>query len=287
MLRSGFGGRHGNKSARTAGKIRVADKSSNFLNLVRHIGGDELLFCVDALSINDIASGSAVTTWGDAWGVWATNFEEAEADDAPKLGVYNGKRVTAWAGEQFMRGAAAEAQLNGIKDLSIITFQKHDVAAWGNILELSPAYSSNGGCFIMGDDPSHADYQSYYALGNSPYNIAATKDTYMDSSQPYAGGAVFNANSVGTGLDKGSKAYIDGAHVLAADLDSLTTDNITAAFAHAKKLHLGSRGNSSLFWNGSIGCIVAIMRGLTDGEMSRLQRAMLDRWNVNGSVSIL
>jgi len=287
MQRSGFGGRHGTKSARSAGKIRPADKSSNFLNLVRSIAGDDLLFCVDALSINDIASGSAVTTWGDAWGVWATNFEEAEVDDAPKLGVYNGKRVTAWVGEQFMRGAAAEAQLNGIKDLSIVFFSKHNTDAWGNILELSPTYNSNAGTFVMGDDPSNANYQSYYALGNSPYNVSATKPAYMDCSQPYAGGAVFNANGVGVGVDNGSKTYIDGAHVPAADLYSTTALNITDAFNQTKKLHLGSRGNSSLFWNGSIGCAIAIMRGLTDGEMSRLQMAVLDRWNVNGSVAIL
>jgi len=289
MLRNGFGGRHGNKSTRSTGKIRVADKSSNFLNLVKHIGGDELLFCVDALSINDVATDAVVTNWNDAWGVWNTYF--TEGTNKPALGVYNGKRALSFDGSNdFMASNAGVSQLNSKKKLSVVYFLKNDrtADAFGYVLEMDTNYYSSA-AFIMGQNSNKADYNVYIGLHKSAaYNIGGIvgNAAYVDANLPLVYGAVFDRDSPGAGVNKCIKPYINGSPTPDGSIFSTGgTTNMTTAFASNKTFYLGKRNSdNSGHLKGSIGCMVAIMRDLTAGEMSRLSAAMLDRWNVgNGA----
>ena len=291
MLRNGFGGRHGNKSTRSTGKIRVADKSSNFLNLVKHIGGDELLFCVDALSINDVATDAAVTNWNDAWGVWNTYF--TEGTNKPALGVYNGKRALSFDGSNdFMASNAAVSQLNGKKKLSIVYFLKNDrtADAFGFVLEMDTNYYASN-AFVMGQNANNAAYSVYNGLHkDSTYNIGGIvgNDAYVDANLPLVYGAVFDRDSPGAGVNKSVKPYINGAPTPDASIYSDGYEvNMTTAFASNKTFYLGKRNSdNSGHFKGSIGCMVAIMRDLTTGEMSRLSAAMLDRWNVGNGAAL-
>ena len=289
MQRTGFGGRHGNKSARTAGKVRIADKSSNFLNLVRSIGGDDLLFCVDALSIDDVADGAVVTNWNDAWGVWNTYF--TEGTNKPALGVYNGKRALSFDGSNdFMASNAVVSQLNSKSKLSIAYFLKNDrtTDTFGYVLEMDTNYYASD-AFIMGHNSNKADYNVYFGLHeDSTYNIGGIEggDAYLDANLPLAYGVVFDRSALGTGVNKSVKPYINGVPTPDASIYSADNEaDMGDAFASNKTLYLGKRhSDSSGHMLGSLGCVVAIMRDLTAGEMSRLSAAMLDRWNVgNGA----
>ena len=290
MQRSGFGGRHGNKSARTAGKIRVADKSSNFLNLVKAIAGDDLLFCVDALSIDDVAIDGLIATWGDAWGVWDTHFvgkATAEKDPPkPTLGAYNGKRTISFAGDQYMDTATTVAQLNGESELTVAWFQKDDsITNFGYVLELGTSHL-DGNNLLIGGDVDNTNYGLYFALrqGGVAYNVGAVDDAFADASLPLAPAVVFTWDG-GAGNNTCVKPYVNGDPVPNASIyDGNNDDDVTGGFS-TKTLYLASRNNGqSGIFDGSIGCIVAIMRALTAGEVSRLSAAMLDRWNVgNGA----
>ena len=186
MLRTGFGGRHGNKSARSAGKIRVADKSSNFLSMVRSIAGTDLLFCVDALSINDVATAGNVTAWDDAWGVWSTGFEEETKP--PTLGIYNNKRALSFAGDNYMSSAATVAQLNGKSELTLVWFQNDvSTANFAYVLEMDTAYTNQNN-FILGSDTDSSNYGIYISLrqndGTAAYSEGAIDDAFADPSLP-------------------------------------------------------------------------------------------------------
>ena len=286
MLRTGFGGRHGNKSARTAGKIRGVDKSSNFLNLVMAIAGDQLLFCVDALSINDIATDGEVTAWDDAWGVWSTGFEEETKPPTP--GIYNNKRALSFAGDNYMSSAATVAQLNGKSELTLVWFQNDvSTANFAYVLEMDTAYTNQNN-FILGSNTDSTDYGIYAALrqndGAAAYNVGSVDDAFADASLPLAPAVVFTRGA-GAGNNTCVKPYINGDPVPDASIyDTGGTSNIGGTFAN-KKFFLASRNNGTGDFNGSIGCFIAIMRACTAGEVSRLSAAVLDRWNVGSAAA--
>jgi|TARA_R110002020_G_scaffold14313_4_gene50813 hypothetical protein len=287
MLRSGFGGREGQKSARSAGKIRVADKSGDFLSLVRDIAGTDLLFCVDALSINNVAIGDNVTAWNDACGVWSTNF--AESTNPPTLGVYNGKRVVSFPGTKYMSSAATVSQLSGKSELTILWFQIDNSSAnFATVLEMDTSYA-NANNFILGSQTDSTNFSIYIALrqndGAAVYNEGAIDDAFADASLPLVPAAVFTRGA-GTGKNTCVKPYVNGTPVPDGSIYSTVAGNTANNFAN-KTFFLGSRNSGSSIFNGSFGCFIAIMRSLTTGEVSRLSAAMLDRWNVgNGAARV-
>ncbi|HAW79364.1 MAG TPA: hypothetical protein DCX27_06370 [Balneola sp.] len=288
-MKSGFGGRHGNFSSRSTGKIRVEDKSSNFLNLVKHTAGDDLLFCLDSLSIKDIAVGGTITNWFDAWDVFNTNFT---ATDKPTLDLYNGKPVVSFNGSSnFMSTAANATQLNSKTALSLVYFSKNESSADAlqAVMEYGTYwYNMNGFSLILARGESNfAVYngQRQHPDGGAAGHIAGADGVNVTVNNPLALGVVFNRNAPGTGL--ATKPYVNGSPVATSNIYNVgATYNIDSAWKSNDKLHLGKRiGGSILHLNGSIGCFIAITRVLTDGEMSRLQNAVLNRYNVGAGAS--
>jgi hypothetical protein len=290
-MKSGFGGRHGNFSSRSTGKIRVEDKSSNFLNLVKHTAGDDLLFCLDSLSINDIAVGGTITNWFDAWDVFNTNFTST---DKPTLDLYNGKPVVSFNGSSnFMSTAANATQLNSKTALSLVYFSKNEDSSDGfqTVLEYGTYwYSMNG--FAVAFQLGASDFAVYngqdqHPDGSALGGIAGADGVNVTVNNPLALGVVFNRNAPGAGAGLATKPYVNGSPVATSNIyTGGSTFNIDSAWKSNDKLHIGRRnGGTTLHMNGSIGCFIAITRVLTDGEMSRLQNAVLNRYNVGAGAS--
>ncbi len=285
MIASGFGGKNGSLSTRSVGKIRVADKAGGFLNLVRNIAGTDLLFCVDAISINNVAVGDNITTWNDACGVWDTNF--AESTNPPILGVYNGKRVVSFPGTKYMSSAATVSQLSGKSELTILWFQIDNSSTnFATVLEMDTNYI-NANNFILGSQTDNTNFSIYIAMRQqaAAYNESAIDDAFADASLPLVPAAVFTRGA-GAGKNTGIRPYVNGAPVPDGSIYSTVASNTADNFAN-KTFFLGSKNNGINIFNGSFGCFVAIMRSLTTGEVSRLSAAMLDRWNVgNGAARV-
>tara|TARA_Y100001973_G_C5158112_1_gene311985 strand:+ start:229 stop:1107 length:879 start_codon:yes stop_codon:yes gene_type:complete len=290
-MRSGFGGRHGSLSSRSTGQVRVEDKSSNFLNLVKHIAGDDLLFCLDSLSINDIAVGGTITNWFDAWDVFNTNFTST---DKPTLDLYNGKPVVSFNGSSnFMSTAANATQLNSKTALSLVYFSKNESSSDGfqTVLEYGTYwYSLNG--FAVAFQLGASDFAVYngqdqHPDGTAVGGIAGADGTNVTVNNPLALGVVFNRNAPGAGAGLATKPYVNGSPVATSNIyTGGSTFNIDSAWASNDKLYMGRRqGGTTLHMNGSIGCFIAVTRVLADGEMSRLQNAVLNRYNVGAGAS--
>lgn len=291
MRRSGFGGRQGSISSRSSGKIRAEDRASNFLNLVKSIAGSDLLFCLDSLSIKDIAVGGTITNWFDAWDVFNTNFTST---NKPTLDLYNGKPVVSFNGSSnFMSTAANATQLNSKTALSLVYFSKSESSADALqvVMEYGDLwYQMNGFSVILArDENDFAVYngQDQHDDGTAVGGIGGADGTNVTVNNPLALGVVFNRNAPGTGAGLATKPYVNGSPVATSNIyTGGLTYNIDSAWKSNDKLHLGRRnGGTTYHLNGSIGCVVAITRVLTDGEMSRLQNAVLNRYNVGAGAS--
>ena len=289
MLRSGHGGRNGSKSARSVGKIRVADKRSNFLNLVRDIAGGDLLFCLDPSSIEGVAVGGTVTDWYDSWEVFSTRFTSA---DKPVLEVYNGKPAVTFNGtSNYMNTAATVAQLNSGRALSLLYFVKcagENAASSGQAIFDLGAFWYNISGFSTSINPNEepAVYNAQADTNSSQLNlggIAGANGVNVDVTKPVVIGVTYDRNAPGTGIGAATKPYLQGAPVATGDIytDGGELFNINNAWESDQVIHMGRRhGGSTLHFKGSLGCIVAITRVLTEGEMNRLSSAILDKQNV-------
>jgi hypothetical protein len=297
MIISGFGGKGGSLSSRSSGVTTEEDKSGGFLNLVRSIAGDDLLFCFDPDTIGGVAVGGAVDEWDDALGAYDTNFATIGTTD-PSLGFYNNKLVLNFDGTgNGLRTTAEDTQLLGKSDLSLLIFTKTNAGSdFQAILEFSNLWYRHG-AFTVGDNVASSEFAGYFAQSNniSQINTGAPTAATVDVDLPLVRGIVFNRNGVGGGPNTSTKPYINGLPLSDDDIyQGDSTFNIDAPFAQINPpdpdvvmhFYLGHRANS-LHYNGSIGTMVAITRALTDEEMGRLSRAILRKHNLASDAPIV
>ena len=296
MIISGFGGKGGSLSSRSSGVTTEEDKSGGFLNLVRSIAGDDLLFCFDPDTIGGVAVGGAVDEWNDALGAYDTNFATIGTTD-PSLGFYNNKLVLNFDGTgNGLRTTAEDTQVLGKRDLSLLIFTKTNAGSdFEAILEFSNLWYRHG-AFTLGDNRASSDFAGYFAQANniSQINTGAPTAASVDVDLPLVRGIVFNRNGVGGGPNTTTKPYINGLPLSDDDIYQCdSTFNIDAPFAQINPptgdvmhFYLGHRANS-LHYNGSIGTMVAITRALTDEEMGRLSRAILRKHNLASDAPIV
>jgi hypothetical protein len=296
MIISGFGGKGGSLSSRSSGVATEEDKSGGFLNLVRSIAGDDLLFCFDPDTIGGVAVGGEVDEWNDALGAYDTNFATIGTTD-PSLGFYNNKLVLNFDGTgNGLRTTAEDTQLLGKRDLSLLIFTKTNAGSdFQAILEFSNLWYRHG-AFTVGENVASSDFAGYFAQANniSEINTGAPTAASVDVDLPLVRGIVFNRNGVGGGPNTTSKPYINGLPLSDSDIyQGSSTFNIDAPFAQINPptgdvmhFYLGHRANS-LHYNGSIGTMVAITRALTDEEMGRLSRAILRKHNLASDAPIV
>tara|TARA_S200002703_G_scaffold146266_1_gene141187 strand:+ start:2469 stop:3806 length:1338 start_codon:yes stop_codon:yes gene_type:complete len=297
MIISGFSGKGGSLSSRSSGIAYEEDRSGGFLNLVRSIAGDDLLFCFDPDTIGGVAVGGGVDEWNDTLGAYDTNFTTIGTTD-PSLGLYNNKLVLNFDGTgNGLRTTAEDTQLLGKKELSLLIFTKTNAGSdFEAILEFSDLWYRHG-AFTIGDNRASSDFAGYFAQANniSQINAGAPTAASVDVDLPLVRGIVFNRNGVGGGPNTTTKPYINGLPFSDDDIyQGDSTFNIDAPFAQInppdpdEKMHfyLGQRG-ANLHYNGSIGIIVAITRVLTDAEMETLSRAILRKHNLGTTAPIV
>jgi len=296
MIISGFGAKGGSLSSRSSGVITEEDKSGGFLNLVRSIAGNDLLFCFDPDTISGVAVGGGVSEWNDSLGAYDTNFATIGTTD-PSLGFYNNKLVLNFDGSgNGLRTTAEDTQLLGKRNLSLLIFTKTNAgSSYQAILEFSSLWYRHG-AFAMGDNRASSDFAGYFAQANNitQINAGAPVPANVDVDLPLVRGIVFNRNGAGGGPNTTTKPYINGVSFSDGDVYQGTdTFNIDAPWSQinppdpAEKMHfyLGQRG-ASLYYNGSIGTIVAITRVLTNAEMETLSRAILRKHNLGTTAPI-
>lgn len=299
MIVSGFGGKGGSLSSRSSGVTTEEDKSGGFLNLVRSIAGNDLLFCFDPDTIRGVAVGGGVDDWSDALGVYDTNFQTIGSGVTdPVLAFYNNKLVLNFDGtDTGLRTLAEDTQLLGERDLSLLFFTKTNAGStYQAIIEFSNLWYRHG-AFACGDNRASADFAGYFAQANniSQINTGAPVAANVDVDLPLVRGIVFNRNGVGGGPNTTTKPYINGLPFSDGDVYQGTdTFNINAPFAQINPpdpdvvmhFYLGHRAGT-LNYNGSIGTMVAITRALTDEEMGRLSRAILKKHNLASDAPIV
>ena len=281
-MRGGFGGKGGSLSSRSIGVATSEDRSGGFLSLVRAVAGGDLVVCLDAQSINDVAVGDTITNWNDSLGVLSTNFTQATADNKPALALFRNKPIVNFNGSNLMTTAANLSELNGVRDCTVIMMFDHEASeATTIILEYTANYNSaNAFALTTAEDPKA------YALGQrdsvKSYCTNGPKSAVYDHSKPVVFGNVLNRNDPGAGINLSTVVYVNGALVPAGDqvIDGSLNRSQDSGFTNNKKLNLGARENGDAPFNGRIGSLIIINRQLTAGEMSRISKAVMNRYAV-------
>ena len=238
--------------------------------------------CLDAQSINDIAVGDTITNWNDSLGVLSTNFTQATADNKPAMALFRNKPIVNFNGSNGMSTAANLSELNGVRDCTVIMMFDHEASETTTIiLEYTANYNSaNAFALTTAEDPKA------YALGQrdsvKSYCTNGPKSAVYDHSKPVVFGNVLNRNDPGRGINKSTVVYVNGALVPADDqlIDGTLDRSQDVGFTNTKKLSLGAREGGSFPFTGRIGSLIIINRQLAAGEMSRISKAVMNRYAV-------
>ena len=283
MLRSGFGGKGGSLSSRSSGVATTADSAGGFLSLVRSMAGDDLVMCLDAHSINDVAVGDTITNWFDSLGVLSTHFTQATADNKPALALFRNKPVVNFNGSNLMTTAANMSELNGVRDCTIIVMFDHEASATTSIIAEYTANYNLANAFAL----TTAESPKAYSLGQrdavNSYCTNGPKSAVYDQSKPVVFGNVLNRNNPGQGINLSTVVYVNGALVPAGDqvIDGTLDRSQNSGFTSNQKLSLGARESAGTApYTGRIGAFIIINRQLTAGEMSRISKALMNRYAV-------
>lgn len=287
-MSSGFGRKNGSLSANTLGVSTVTDRGGGFLSLVKSIGGSDLIFCLDAYDIKNVAVSGTITNWYDS----AFQFESyfTEAANKPAFGLFRNKPSVSFNTTDIMATATSVAALNGVKDLSIVWAQKFNNIGTGFLLEWGPRFDLNQSFAIGGigspTSNSRAFIVSQYDGG---YCTNAPNSDYVQNDQPVVLGAVLNRNSPGSGYNKSTKPYVNGKLLSESEQANVSglLDDMTTAFTSNLTFYLGSRAGGTNGWDGYLFSMVLVKRQLTESEMSRISQAMLSRWAISSTEALV
>lgn len=284
MIISGFGGKGGSLSSRSSGVTTEEDKSGGFLNLVRSIAGDDLVMCLDAQSINDVAVGGTITNWYDSLGVLSTHFTQATEANRPALALFRNKPIVNFNGSNLMTTAANMSELNDVRDCTIIAMLDHEgVVVTSLIAEYTADYTAANAFALLIETDPRAYSLSQRDTVNS-YCTNGPKSAVYDRSKPVVFGNVLNRNNPGRGINLSTVPYINGIAIPAGDqtIDGTLDRSQNSGFANDSKLSLGARESvGSAPYTGRLGAFIIINRQLTAGEMSRISKALMKRYAVS------
>ena len=287
-MKSGFGRKNGSLSANSIGKASVEDRSGGFLNLIKSIGGSDLIFCLDAYDIKNVAVGGTITNWYDSAFQFESHF--TEATNKPAFGLFRNKPAVSFGTTDIMSTATSVAALNGIRDLSIVWAQKFGNTGTGVLLEWGPRFDLNQ-AFAIGGISSPASNTRALSISqyDGGYCTNAPNSDYVQNDQPVVLGAVLNRNGPGNGYNKSTKPYVNGkilSESEQADASGLL-NNMTTAFTSNLSFYLGSRLGGTFGWDGYLFSMVLVKRQLTESEMSRISQAMLNRWAIGSTEALV
>ena len=285
MLRSGFGGKGGSLSSRSSGVAREEDRSGGFLSLVRSMAGDDLVMCIDAHSINDVAVGDTITNWFDSLGVLSTHFTQATESNKPALALFRNKPVVNFNGSNLMTTAANMSELNGVRDCTIIVMFDHEGAVTLSLVaEYTDDYNSKDAFALTIDEsPKAYSLSQKDTTSGAGYCTNGPKSAVYSTSKPVVFGNVLNRNNPGQGINLSTVPYVNGIPVPAGDqaLSSGLNRSQNSGFTSNQKLSLGARESTGAApYTGRLGAFIIINRQLTAGEMSRISKALMNRYAV-------
>ena len=280
-MKSGFGGKKGSVSSRSIGKQSVVDRAGSKHSLIRAIGGEDIITWIDATSINDVM-GADITSVKTISG-----YQPTVGNTAPKAEYNTVLRSTAY---DFATNDGAYLRFNGDGNLfpsgvkaatgvARVTF--NDTSAYHRVFMAdggngNPWFGVDGAWAFGGTDSSNqfamligedgatngSLFQSTEtAVANTAYSLVSTLDTV----------AVSTADIL--------KIYKDGAELAG----SLTNDDVDPGTLVQNQLGVigGEQLNTSTNavnangrLRGSISDFIIIKRFLSDGEASRLSKAL-------------
>ena len=286
-MRSGFGRKNGSLSANTLGVTTVADRAGGFLSIIKSISGSDLIFCLDAYDIKNVAVGGTITNWYDSADQFDTYF--TEATNKPAFGLFRNKPTVVFGGSNVMTTATSSAGLNGVTDctlLLVLNYEGVTAPPTGIMVEYSSDYNtSNVNAFLVGNV---SDPRAFGTSQHGPgYCTNAPASAYFDRTKPTVLGMVMNRNNPGNGFNKSTTIYINGR--LVPETEQATpsdVDSQNGSFTSNRKFSIGAREGGIVPFTGRLGSIVLIKRQLTESEMSRISQAMLNRWAI-GSTEVL
>ena len=281
-MRSGFGRKEGSLSANSIGLSKVEDRSGGFLNLIKSIAGEDIVFLLDARSIKDISIGGTITNWYDSTGEFESYFTDGV--NKPAFTLFRNKPAVAFDGTNILATQANIAVLNGVQDLTIIWSQKFNNTGTGFILEWGTNFTSGQSFALGGIGFPAANSRAFIVSqqGSGAYCTNTPNSDYVSNDKPVVLAAVLNRNNPGAGYNKSNKPYVNGKLLEQSEQSNASNllASMTSGLSSDLSLFLGARSGLTSGWDGYLFSMVMIKRQLTDGEISRISQAMLDRSSI-------
>jgi len=266
---SGFGGRLGNKSARTSGKQNIVDRAGSKHNLIRSIAGSDIATWLDMTLTSNVMD-AAVTSIDTIEGIAPANG--TNAPDAVYSSVLNSTAYHFDTNEALKYDNGSEASGLFPAGLKLLTI----AARWcivstpsNNLLfELGDSdwFSVDGGIALGAVDDDGTKFFAGIGDANDSdrswfINVLATQDTAFGTVTTYD----LNANP------DTIRYYKDGpALAQAGQLDKDDTHTIDTT----ELAYIGNRAdNGSRCLNGHLSDFIIIKRELNDSESNRLSLA--------------
>ena len=267
---SGFGGRLGNKSARTSGKQNIVDRAGSKHNLIRSIAGSDIATWLDMTLTSNVMD-AAVTSIDTIEGIAPANG--TNAPDAVYSSVLNSTAYHFDTNEALKYDNGSEASGLFPAGLKLLTI----AARWcivstpsNNLLfELgnSDWYSIDGGIALGAVDNTGTKF--YAGIGDAGasdrswfINVLAPQNTAFGTVTTYD----LNANPDTIKYYKDGPALAQGGQL---------NKNVTHAVDVTQKAYIGNRSdNGSLCLDGHLSDFIIIKRELNDSESNRLSLAL-------------
>ena len=283
MLRSGFGARTAKSlSSTTAGKQNIADRAGGKHSLIRAIAGADILTWIDTTNITD-AMGADITSVNTLEG-----YQPTVGNTAPKAEYNSVLRSTAY---DFATNDGAYLRFNGDGNLfpsglkaatGVVRVTFNDTSAYHRVFM---ADGGNGnpwhgvdGAFGFGGTDSSDQFAMLIGEGAGATNGSlfqstetAVADTAYSLVSPLDTVAVSSADIL--------KIYKDGAELAGAltndDVDPGTLVENQLGIIGGEQLNTSNNTvNANGRLRGSISDFIIIKRFLSDGEASRLSKAL-------------
>lgn len=278
-MRGGFGGKRGSISSRSIGKQDVSDRAGSSESLIRSIAGDDLMVWIDADDVVGIADGAAVSTWTAKHG-------NSPSADSGKEAVYKtaglnnrpsvrfaGTDCLKWAGGQVSAATTTESTMLSTTQTSVSSNAQRTIMEMGLNWYSSDGITQNygNGNVLAAGIGSGADNDNME--GTVKAAAPDLQNVFVSTYQRSQGGG--NATI---------EMYVNSEPAPPAT----DTTNETSATTDWPNLvsHLGSRNNGASFsLSGDIREFLLLKRSLTEGEASRISKALMKRSGITRKYS--
>ena len=282
MLRSGFGGKKGSISSRSTGKQSVVDRAGSKHSLIRAIGGEDIITWIDATNIND-AMDADITSVETISG-----YQPTVGNTAPKAEYNTVLRSTAY---DFATNDGAYLRFNGDGNLfpsgvkaatGVVRVTFNDTSAYHRVFMADGGngnpWTAVDGAWGFGGTDSSDQFAMVIGEGDGGTNGSLFQSTEtMTANTAYS--LVSTLDTVAVSTADILKIYKDGEDLAGSltndDVDPGTLVQNQLGIIGGEQLNTTSNAvNANGRLRGSVSDFIIIKRFLTDGEASRLSKAL-------------